>query len=110
MAEQFNTKFLQCTVDPSGSPESINFTPEIVYDKIMTIHNSKSPGPDGWPILIIKSASKFIATLLSVILTNHSIVDQSYIHLLQIYGVYSQRLPNQGRIQRGSKGPSFERA
>ena len=33
----------------------------------MSLHNSKNPGPDGWPIPIIKSVSEFIAIPLSII-------------------------------------------
>jgi len=56
--------------DPTGStpiPESIYFTPDIVFEKIMNIHNNKSPGPDGWPISIIKSVGQFISIPLSII-------------------------------------------
>ena len=35
----------------------------------MNLHNSKNPGPDGWPIPIIKSVSEFIAIPLSIIFT-----------------------------------------
>ena len=37
-------------VDPIGSPlisDLIEFTPEVVYSKIMKLHNSKNPRPDG---------------------------------------------------------------
>ena len=57
-------------IERIGSPlisDSIEFTPEVIYNKIMNLHNSKIPGPDGWPIPIIKSVSKFIAIPLSVI-------------------------------------------
>jgi len=40
---------------------------EIVYYKIMSLHKSESPGPDGWPIPIIKSVSEFFAIPLSII-------------------------------------------
>ena len=56
--------------DPTGSPlisDSIEFTPEVVYSKIMSLHNSKNPGPDGWPIPIIKSVCEFIAIPLFII-------------------------------------------
>jgi len=33
----------------------------------MNLPNSKSPGPDGWPIEIIKSVSEFITITLSII-------------------------------------------
>ena len=59
------------TVDQIGSPllsDSIEFTPEVIYNKIMNLHNSKNPGPDDWPIPIIKSVSEFIAIPLSIIL------------------------------------------
>ena len=49
-------------------PDSIEFTPELIHNKIMNLPNSKSPWPDGWPIEIIKSVSEFIAILLSIIL------------------------------------------
>ena len=57
-------------VDPIGSPlisDSIEFTPEVVYSKIMNLHNSKNPRPDGWPIPIIQSVSELIAIPLSII-------------------------------------------
>ena len=44
-------------VNPTGTPllsDSIEFTPEMVYNKIKSLHNSKSSEPDGWPIPIIK--------------------------------------------------------
>ena len=61
-------------VDPIGSPlisDLIEFTPELVYSKIMNLHNSKNPRPDGWPIPIIKSVSEFIAIPLSIIFKSH---------------------------------------
>jgi len=58
------------TSDSTGTPlisDSIEFTPELVHNKIMSLPNSKSPGPDSWPIGIIKSVSEFIAIPLSII-------------------------------------------
>ena len=55
------------TVDQIGSPllsDSIEFSPEVIYNKIMNLHNSKNPG---WPIPKIKSVSEFIAIPLSII-------------------------------------------
>ena len=40
---------------------------DIVFDKIMNMHNNKSPGPDGWPISLIKSVGEFIAIPLFII-------------------------------------------
>ena len=54
-------------IDPIVStsiPESIDFTSDIIFDKII---NMKSPGPDGWPISLIKSVGEFIAIPLSII-------------------------------------------
>jgi len=42
-------------IDSTGStpiPESIDFTQDIVFDKIMKMHNNKSQGPDGWQFLL----------------------------------------------------------
>ena len=33
----------------------------------MDLQSGKSPGPDGWPIQIVKSVSEFIAIPLSII-------------------------------------------
>ena len=38
-----------------------------MHNNIMNLPNSKSPGPDGWPIEIMKSVSEFIAISLSII-------------------------------------------
>jgi len=52
-----NITFL--AVDSTGTPllsDVIEFTPEVVCNKIMNLHSSKSSGPDVWPIpVIIKS-------------------------------------------------------
>ena len=56
--------------DTTSTPlisDSIEFTPEIVNNKILSLPNSKSPGPDGWPIPLIKSLSEFISIPLSII-------------------------------------------
>ena len=42
-------------------------TLDIVLDKIMNMYDNKSPGPDYWPISIIKSMGEFIAIPLSII-------------------------------------------
>ena len=82
----------------------------------MSLHNSKSPGPDGWPIPIIKSVSEFIPIPLSIIFSKsfnsgtlpHDWKDaqvtpihkkgarnlqlsssEYYIHLQQIHGIYN---------------------
>ena len=34
--------------------DSIEFTPSIVFSKVMNLQSGKSLGPDGWPIEIIK--------------------------------------------------------
>ena len=57
-------------VDSTGSPllnDSIEITPAVVLKKLMVLQNSKSPGPDGWLITIIKSVSEFISVLLSIL-------------------------------------------
>ena len=46
----------------SGLPQR-----EVVYSKIMNLHSSKNPGPDGWPVPIIKPVSDFITIPLSII-------------------------------------------
>ena len=58
------------TVDSTGSPlldDSIEITPTVVFNKFMALQNNKSPGPEGWPITIIKSVSKFISVPLSIL-------------------------------------------
>ena len=58
------------TVDSNGSPflnDSIEITPAVVLNKLMALQNSKSPGPGGWPITIIKSVSEFISVPLSIL-------------------------------------------
>ena len=57
-------------IDTTSVPlisDSIEFTPEIVNEKILNLPNSKSPGPDGWPIPLIKSLSECISIPLSII-------------------------------------------
>ena len=59
-------------VDSTGSPllnDSIEITPAVVLNKLMALQNSKSPGPDGWLITIIKSVSdhEFISVPLSIL-------------------------------------------
>jgi len=52
------------TVDSTSFPpldDSIEITPEIVFSKLTALQSSKFPGPDGWPITIIKSVSEFIS-------------------------------------------------
>ena len=47
-------------IDQISSPlisDSIVFTPEVIYNKIINLHNSKIPGPDGCPFPIIKAVS-----------------------------------------------------
>jgi len=42
-------------VDSTSFPpldDSIEITPEIVFSKLTALQSSKSPGPDGWPILL----------------------------------------------------------
>ena len=58
------------TVDLTGSPlldDSIEITPTVVFDKLMALQNNKSPGPDRWPITIIKSVNEFISVPLSIL-------------------------------------------
>ena len=58
------------TTYPSSAPpitDSIDITPEIVLSKITNLQNSNSPGPDGWPIQVIKAMGDFISVPLSII-------------------------------------------
>ena len=58
------------TVDSTGSPlldDFIEITPTVVFNKLMALQNNKSPGPEGWPITIIKSVSEFISVPLSIL-------------------------------------------
>ena len=57
------------TTYPSSAPpitDSIDITPEIVLSKITNLQNSKSPGPNGWPIQVIKTMGDFISVPLSI--------------------------------------------
>ena len=47
--------------------DSIDITPEIILIKIQNLQSSKSPGPDGWPIQVIKSMADFISIPLFII-------------------------------------------
>jgi len=47
--------------------DSIDITPDIVFNKVMNLQNGKSPGPDGWPIQLIKSVGEFISVPLFII-------------------------------------------
>ena len=49
-----------------------------MHNKIMNLPNSKSPGPDGRPIEIIKSVSKFIAIPLSTLKKQMGTFDLSW--------------------------------
>ena len=63
----FNNYTSLPTSDSTGTlltPDSIEFIPEL----IMSLPNSKSPGPDGWLIVIIKSVSEFTVIPLSIII------------------------------------------
>ena len=56
--------------DPSSAlliDDSIDITPDIVLSKITNLNSSKSPGPDGWPIQIIKAVGDPISIPLSTI-------------------------------------------
>ena len=53
----------------SASPlvvNSIDITPDIVFDKVMNLQIGKSPGPDGWPIQLIKSVGELISVLIFI--------------------------------------------
>jgi len=39
----------------------------MVFIEVMNLQSGKSPGPDGWPVQIIKSVGKFIAIAISII-------------------------------------------
>jgi len=64
-----DTATLPTTYTSSAPPvtDSIDITPEIILSKIQNLQSSKSPGPDGWPIQIIKSMADFISIPLSII-------------------------------------------
>ena len=67
------------TTDASGTPpitNSIDIIPAIILSKITSLQSSKSPGPDGWPIQVIKSMGELISVPLSIIfLINNLTVD-----------------------------------
>ena len=39
------------------SLSSINITPSIVFDKLVSLKTGKSPGPDGWPAEVFKQCA-----------------------------------------------------
>ena len=48
--------------------DSIEITPTVLFNKLTALQSSnKSPGPDRWPITIIKSVSEFIFVPLSML-------------------------------------------
>jgi len=47
--------------------DSIDFSPDIIFNKVTNLPSGKSPGPDGWPIQLIKLVGEFIAVPLSII-------------------------------------------
>ena len=49
--------------------DSIEFTPSIVFSKVMNLQSGKSPGPDGWPIEIIKLVGESVSLPLSIMFT-----------------------------------------
>ena len=56
-----------CSSDSPPVVDSIDITPDIVLDKVMNLQSDKSPGPDGWPIQLIKSVGELISVPLSII-------------------------------------------
>ena len=57
------------TTASTSATDSIDFTPNIVFSKVMNLQSGKSPGPDGWPIEIIKLVGESISLPLSIIFT-----------------------------------------
>ena len=54
-----------CSSDSPPVVDSIDITPNTVFDKVMNLQSGKSAGPDGWPIHLIKSVCEL--TPLSII-------------------------------------------
>ena len=48
---------------------SITVTPSIVYDKLRNIKSDKSPGPEGWPVLVLKETARELSLPLCILFT-----------------------------------------
>ena len=58
------------TLDVSVPPlQTVTITPYIVYKKLVCINTSKSPGPDGWPLLAFRETAEQIYMPLSLLFT-----------------------------------------
>ena len=49
------------------SLSSINITPSIVFDKLVSLKSGKSPGPDGWPAEVFKQCADQLCVPLSIL-------------------------------------------
>ena len=49
------------------SLSSINITPSIVFDKLVSLKSGKSPGPDGWPAEAFKQCADQLCVPLSIL-------------------------------------------
>jgi len=57
------------TTTSTSAIDSIDFTLDIVFSKLLNLQSGKSPGLDGWPIEIIKLVGESISLPLSIIFT-----------------------------------------
>ena len=46
---------------------NINVTPDIVFDKLNSLKPGKSPGPDGWPSIVLKRLATQLCVPLSLL-------------------------------------------
>ena len=46
-----------------------NFSPHMVYKKLLDINPGKSPGPEGWPLIGLREAAEQICISLSILFT-----------------------------------------
>ena len=49
--------------------QTVTITPHIVYKKLVDINTSKSPGPNGWPLLALRETAEQICMPLSLLFT-----------------------------------------
>ena len=63
---QFHPFTLGVSVPPL---QTVTITPHIVCKKLVHINTSKSPGPDGWPLLALRETAEQICMPLSLLFT-----------------------------------------
>jgi len=56
-------------ITPVPPLDTITLSPELVFNKLKELNPSKSPGPEGWPIAVLREVADKICTPLYIIFT-----------------------------------------